>query len=224
MENMTYYNKFRVVPQEAQKPIGGGRLKGMTDINPMWRIKLLTEAFGVCGIGWKYVITEKRLEKSDHGEVAAFVDIDLFIKVDSEWSCAIPGTGGSSFIANEKNGLYLSDECFKMALTDALSVACKALGIGADIYFSKDRTKYDAQQEKPAEKPKQSATEKIDKAKQNVLTKKAGNRLKGLLDHYKVDLISDLTVSDFFKAMKQLDKPIEKVTPDDGDMFDGQHS
>ena len=27
---------------------------------------------------------------------------------------------------------------YKMALTDALSVACKALGIGADVYFEKD--------------------------------------------------------------------------------------
>ena len=31
-----------------------------------------------------------------------------------------------------------------MATTDAISVACKQLGIGADIYFANDRTKYDA--------------------------------------------------------------------------------
>lgn len=30
-----------------------------------------------------------------------------------------------------------------MALTDALSVACKALGIAADVYWDKDKTKYD---------------------------------------------------------------------------------
>jgi hypothetical protein len=30
-----------------------------------------------------------------------------------------------------------------MALTDAISVACKALGMSADIYFNKDRSKYD---------------------------------------------------------------------------------
>ena len=45
-------------------------------------------------------------------------------------------------MTNEKNGLYTSDECFKMALTDAISVACKALGIGADVYWDKDSTKY----------------------------------------------------------------------------------
>lgn len=36
----------------------------------------------------------------------------------------------------------MSDECFKMALTDAISVAAKAIGIGADVYWEKDKTKY----------------------------------------------------------------------------------
>lgn len=46
------------------------------------------------------------------------------------------------FVSLEKNGLHTSDECFKMALTDAISVACKALGIGADIYWERDTDKY----------------------------------------------------------------------------------
>lgn len=143
MNNFEIYNKVRVVPKEAQKTIGGGRLKGMTDINPMWRIKALTEQFGPCGIGWKYVIKSKQLEEGANGEIAAFMDIDLYIKHNGEWSEAIPGTGGSMFITKEKNGHYTSDECYKMALTDAISVACKALGFGADVYWSGDRSKYD---------------------------------------------------------------------------------
>ena len=50
MDDMTIYNLARSVPDEAQKPIAAGRLKGMTDINPMWRIKRLTEIFGPCGL------------------------------------------------------------------------------------------------------------------------------------------------------------------------------
>ena len=142
MENLGIYESVRQVPQSAQREIQAGRLKGKTDINPMWRIKALTEQFGPCGIGWKYVITDKRLEQGANNEVSAFVDIDLFIKVDGTWSDAIPGTGGSAFVASERNGLYTSDECFKMALTDAISVACKALGFGADVYWAKDATKY----------------------------------------------------------------------------------
>ena len=152
MSNLDIYNKVRVVPEEAQKPITGGRLNGMTDINPMWRIKTLTEQFGPCGLGWVYNITEKRIEEGANGEKVAFVDIELYVKSGEEWSRAIAGTGGSSFIAKERNGLYTSDECFKMALTDALSVACKALGIGADIYFAKDRSKYDELSEGPVDK------------------------------------------------------------------------
>lgn len=34
-----------------------------------------------------------------------------------------------------------------MALTDALSVACKSLGLGADIYWEADVNKYDNQPE-----------------------------------------------------------------------------
>lgn len=142
MENMDIYNAVRNVPDSAKKTISAGRLKGMTDINPMWRIQVLTERFGPCGIGWKYTITDKRLETGADGVVVAFVDIGLFYKVDGEWSEAVPGTGGSSLVAKERNGLYTSDECFKMALTDALSVACKALGVGADVYWAAGRTKY----------------------------------------------------------------------------------
>ena len=133
--NLDIYNKLRTVPKEAQKKISGGRLNGMTDIKPMWRIEKLTEVFGMCGIGWKAPIKNKEIIDGANGEKIAVVDIELYVKVDGKWSDPIDGTGGSSFIAKEKNGLYTSDECFKMAYTDAISVACKSLGMGADVYW-----------------------------------------------------------------------------------------
>lgn len=161
MENLGIYESVRQVPQSAQREIQAGRLKGKTDINPMWRIKALTEQFGPCGIGWKYTITDKRLENGANNEVSAFVDIDLYIKVDGAWSDAIPGTGGSAFVSSERNGLYTSDECFKMALTDAISVACKALGFGADVYWAKDATKYTPMPER--QKPNEAAGKPVCK-------------------------------------------------------------
>ena len=144
MDNLEIYNKVANVPNEAKKSIVAGRLKGKTDINPMWRIKALTEVFGVCGVGWKYEITNKEIIDGAEGIKCAIVDINLYIKVNGEWSDAIPGTGGSSFVAKEQAGLYTSDECFKMALTDAISVSCKALGVGADVYWQAGRSKYTA--------------------------------------------------------------------------------
>ncbi len=144
MDNLQFYNKLRAVPPEAIKNIAAGRLKGMSDINPMWRIKVMTENFGMCGIGWKYTITKQWTETFGN-EVKAYCNIDMYVKVNGEWSDAIQGTGGSSEVSMERNGAYVSDECYKMALTDALSVAMKALGVGADIYFQRDATKYNMQ-------------------------------------------------------------------------------
>ena len=157
MEQLEIYNALRGVPAEAKKAIAAGRLKGFTDINPMWRIKRLTEVFGPCGIGWWYVIKDKRLE-GEGNEIRAFVDIDFYYVWNGKTSQPVSGTGGSSFVTQERNGAYTSDECYKMALTDALSVAAKSLGLGADVYYEKDRDKYTVSEEAPqkpkAEKPK----------------------------------------------------------------------
>lgn len=143
MNNLELYDKFRQVPETAKKNISGGRLQGMTDINPMWRIKTLTEEFGVCGFGWYYEIVDQWLETAmAKDEITANVKINLYVKQGDEWSKPIVGIGGSMLVANEKKGLYVNDECYKMALTDAISVACKSLGIGADVYWNKDNTKY----------------------------------------------------------------------------------
>lgn len=142
--NMSLYDTYRQPPTTALKTIQAGRLKGMTDINPMWRIQSLTEAFGPCGIGWYYEVVETRREDAPDGTAAIFVSINLYIKVDGEWSKPIHGIGGSPLIASEKSGLRLSDEAAKMAETDALSIACKNLGFGADVWWSAGRTKYSA--------------------------------------------------------------------------------
>lgn len=143
-ENMELYQLFRNCPPEAQKPINAGRLKGKTDINPMWRIKKLTEAFGPCGFGWVCPIVEKWIDDSpDTLEKIANVRVQLRYKYNGEWSEPIDGIGGAMFVASESKGLNADDDCFKKAYTDAISVACKSIGIAADIYFAKDPdTKY----------------------------------------------------------------------------------
>jgi hypothetical protein len=205
MANMDIYERVKEVPKDAQKEIQAGRLKGMTDINPMWRIEKLTEVFGPCGIGWYTVITEQWIEEGANGERCAFVKINLFIKHDGEWSKPIEGVGGSSFIAAQKSGLYTSDECYKMAYTDAISVACKALGFGANIYWKKkNETKYD--------KVEEMAEKKIDKVTAITLV----NTLKaqGFSDEdigkslakYKVEKAEELTEVQYAEILLKLNK------------------
>ena len=154
-ENLRFYEFLRRVPDHALKQIQAGRLKGMSDINPVWRIKAMTECFGPCGIGWKYEIT-KQWQETYGQEVKAFTNINMYVKVDGEWSDPIPGTGGATLVeVNSKGYLYVNDEGMKMALTDAMSVAMRSLGVAADVYFMKDKdvqfdTKYTQYEQQPA--------------------------------------------------------------------------
>lgn len=179
MEKMDIYNRVRQVPDEAKKAISAGRLKGMTDINPMWRIKKLTEEFGPCGVGWWTKVTDRWTETVGD-ETCAFVDLELYVKVGDEWSKPITGSGGSKLATKERSGIYVSDECYKMAETDALSVACKKLGIGADVYFSADRTKY---------------SQTVDDSK-----KIGANDVKILMDYLQKNGISDQKIIERYRV------------------------
>ena len=186
MEKMEIYNRVRQVPDEAKKAISAGRLKGMTDINPMWRIKKLTEEFGPCGIGWWTKVTDRWTETVGD-ETCAFVDLELYIKVGDEWSKPITGSGGSKLATKERSGVYVSDECYKMAETDALSVACKKLGIGADVYFSADRTKYSQTVDDSKKIGANDVKILMDYLQKN------GISSQKIIDRYRVKALSDLT-------------------------------
>lgn len=141
--NLALYNRVREVPEEAKKNIEAGRLKGKTDINPVWRIQTLTREFGPAGIGWYTEVVERTIQESGN-EKAIFLHLRLYVKdpETNEWSKPIEGFGGAMIVAAEKGGLFFDDDAFKKAYTDAISQACRSLGIGADVYWALDATKY----------------------------------------------------------------------------------
>lgn len=168
MKNMELYDRVKSVPEDAQKTIAAGRLKGMTDINPMWRIEVLTREFGACGKGWK--ITDVKFDERPYDEetvISCSLNLVYFDQAFGDWSAPVFGVGAAKSRVKEKNGIYIDDEAIKKAYTDALSVACKALGIGAEIYrYGKSAgSKYEREEQaeeegKPAEKPVEKAVEK----------------------------------------------------------------
>lgn len=138
MSNLENWARLEKPPATALKTISGGRLRGMTDVNPQWRYKAMTEVFGPCGQGWRYTIDRLWIENGVGDERVAFAQISLYAGCD-----IIPGIGGSMLIAKETGGLRTNDEAFKMAVTDALSVAMKMLGVASSIYEGRwDGTKY----------------------------------------------------------------------------------
>ena len=156
-KNVRFYHQFMTTPKDAQKSFNNGRFSG-TDINPMWRIKVLTEVFGPSGFGWwtqnvKYEFKEADVTPppqkpgdpvTPQKETSVFCELELIVKdpETGEVSQPIYGVGGNTYIQWGKYGPRASDEAKKMAYTDALSIACKSLGIGHDIWYSNDRTKY----------------------------------------------------------------------------------
>lgn len=225
--NMEIYELVREVPKTAQKQIGGGRLKGMTDINPMWRIKKLTEVFGPVGFNWYYEVIDKWTEQvAGTTEIAAMVQIKLYVKKGNEWSQGIVGIGGSMLSTNERNGLYVNDECFKMALTDAISVACKSLGVGADIYWGADNTKYNDVKRNPA--PQKAAPKKEQKPVEYITGEQAeeiatlidwsGADVDSFLKYFKISDIFKMQKSDYEPAVQMLNKKIERLAQQEAEL------
>lgn len=169
-ESLKIWNAVRDVPEAAKKPIPGGRLKGKTDISPIWRYQTLTKEFGPAGIGWK--VTDEKFQVVDgaNGEKAVFCTLHLWVKFpDAEgFSEPIPGQGGSMFVVTEKGELYTNNEAYKMAYTDAISVACKQLGFGADVYWQQGGSKYQPQEAQPAQKPQQAAQQRKERDQQDI--------------------------------------------------------
>ena len=158
------WKKLQQPPEWALKKITGGRLQGMTDIKPQWRIAVMNEVFGVCGDGWKFEIVDYRQETGSEGQVFAFAHVCVYYKTSgSDWSEAVPGIGGSMLVSKEKSGLYNNDEAYKMAVTDALSSALKMIGVAQDIYMGNwNGSKYVERKQPNEAKPSKAAKPKND--------------------------------------------------------------
>ena len=214
MDNMQIYNASRAVPEEAQKSFNNGSFSG-TDINPMWRIKKLTELFGPCGIGWYYEVISERCEEH-HDMTMAIVDLNLYVKQDGEWSKPIYGTGGNTLVKSTSKGVKSSDEGYKMALTDALSVACKALGIGADIYFAKDKTKYTTFGTGTQEAADEAGQKKLAEIDKQIEESKAEKKPRGkavlATDEQKDYIKKNADDETYVKAMQAFGFELENMT------------
>lgn len=136
------YNAMRKPPADILKIIEAGNLKGKSDINPQWRIEVMTEQFGLCGIGWRYEIVSTNTVECSTGEILVFMRINLYVKDGDQWSNPIPGYGGDKIVVKNKNGLVPNDEAYKMVLTDALGNAMKNIGVAADVYRGLWDSKY----------------------------------------------------------------------------------
>lgn len=228
-ENLTTWLSVCRPPETALKKISGGRLKGMTDINPQWRYKAMTEQFGIVGFGWKYRVTERWEQRDSCGQVAVFVSVALQVKHQGEWSDDIHGSGGAMLIAEENKtdfetkertkALYLSDEAYKMAETDALSVAMKQIGVAADIYMGMfDGSKYT----RPAGDVVEVITEEQFRVINDALDETKSDK-GAFITLFKLESLKEMKATDYDRAVAMLNKKRAQIEAANGQSKQRNH-
>src|SRR5689334_19288251 len=140
-ENLGIWNKLRRTDPKAAKPFTrAGGFRG-TQIDPAWRLQMMTEVFGPIGLGWGYEQVEWTI-----AERMIFICCKVWWR-DPEtgevyWSG--PQWGGTEMVRRSRDGTERpDDECFKMSMTDAVGKCLQQLGLAADVYLGQfDDSKY----------------------------------------------------------------------------------
>ncbi|HEY0524340.1 MAG TPA: hypothetical protein VGD08_13190 [Stellaceae bacterium] len=138
--NLALWNRLKRTDPRSTKPFTRFGFKG-TQIDPTWRLQMMTEAFGPVGKGWGYEQLEWTVQ-----ERMVFVCVRIWYK-DAEtgeicWTG--PQWGGTEMMRRRRDGSEEpNDEAFKMSITDAVGKCCLQLGLAADVYMGQfDDSKY----------------------------------------------------------------------------------
>lgn len=141
-ENTALWNELRTTPQEYTKQFQrAGGFSGKS-IDPVYRIRRLTERFGPCGMGWGFV-QEDQWSDGGTGVYCVYIRGYLWYRLNGKRYKTCSHTGGT-------DASRTPDEAYKMAETDALGKCCVDIGLAVDVYMGEhDGDKYQERQDKP---------------------------------------------------------------------------
>lgn len=140
--NLDVWETLEKTDPEFTKPFNrAGGFKG-TAIAPVYSIRRMTEMFGACGTGWGY--DEPRFQTVSVGnDMLVYCTVRLWYGSDGN---SVYGVGGDRVAFMRRDSMFVDDEAFKKAFTDALTNAMKHLGMSADVYMGLfDDNKYVAE-------------------------------------------------------------------------------
>ena len=140
-DNLEFWNALKRTDPKATKPFQrAGGFRG-TQIDPAWRLQMMTEVFGPVGKGWGYEQLEWTI-----AERMVFICCRVWY-IDphtGEKYFTGPQWGGTEMVRRNRDGTERpDDECFKMSMTDAIGKCMLQVGLAADIYLGQfDDSKY----------------------------------------------------------------------------------
>lgn len=139
-DNLKLWNRLKRTDPKATKPFArAGGFRG-TQIDPTWRIQMMTEVFGPVGQGWGYEQLDWTV-----AERMVFICVRVWYRdPDSGERCWTGPQWGGTEMVRRRSGLESpDDECFKMSMTDAVGKCLLQLGLAADVHLGQfDDSKY----------------------------------------------------------------------------------
>ena len=140
IDTLFLWNRLKRTDPKATKPFTRpGGFRG-TQIDPTWRLQMMTELFGPVGKGWGYEQMDWTI-----AERMVFICARVwYIDPDSKEKCFTGPQWGGTEMVRRRNGIEVpDDECFKMSMTDAVGKCVLQLGLAADVYLGQfDDSKY----------------------------------------------------------------------------------
>jgi hypothetical protein len=140
-DNLELWNTLKRTDPKATKPFQrAGGLRG-NQVDPAWRLQMMTEVFGPVGKGWGYEQLEWTI-----AERMIFICCRVWYidSVTGEKHFTGPQWGGTELVRKNRDGSERpDDESFKMSITDAIGKCMLQIGLAADIYLGLfDDSKY----------------------------------------------------------------------------------
>ncbi|TWA70599.1 hypothetical protein FBZ84_102149 [Azospirillum baldaniorum] len=137
---MHLWNRLKRTDPKATKPFTrSGGFRG-TQIDPTWRLMMMTEVFGPVGKGWGYEQMDWTI-----AERMIFICARVwYLDPETGEKCWTGPQWGGTEMVRRRNGIEApDDECFKMSMTDAVGKCLVQLGLAADVHMGQfDDSKY----------------------------------------------------------------------------------
>lgn len=158
-DNMKFWDSVKKTDPKRVKPITGKQYKGNSP-QPYYLVERMTEAFGMCGIGWGINIISERMERLTDTDILHIAVVELwYIHDGKKGSISQIGQTKACYKKND-GGLMTDEDAPKKSITDAMTKCMSYLGFAGDIFSGQwDDSKYVASlnNEFSQEKPKFTA-------------------------------------------------------------------
>ena len=141
-DNTALWDILKRTDPKATKPFQrAGGFRG-TQIDPAWRLQMMTEVFGPVGFGWgweqlEWTVAERMVFICCRVWFSDPLNRERRFYTGPQW-------GGTEMVRRNRDGTERpDDECFKMSMTDAIGKCFLQLGLAVDIYLGQfDDSKY----------------------------------------------------------------------------------